>query len=71
MNELEIKIGTGKVIWSYVPSEVNPADDISHGLSPSQLVRGHRYLSGPDFLKSEKGNWPRNKLNPPENDAEQ
>lgn len=46
------------VIWRYVPTDVNPADDISHGLSPSELTVGHRYLSGPEFLKTERENWP-------------
>ena len=72
VHELETKLGADTVTWRYVPTDVNPADDISRGLSPSELTMGHRYLSGPEFLKTERENWPKNKVNPPsERDTEE
>jgi hypothetical protein len=65
VHELETKLGADTVTWRYIPTDVNPADDISRGLSPSELTMGHRYLSGPEFLKTETENWPKNKVNLP------
>ena len=32
MSELESTLGAGTVYWRYVPTEYNPADDITRGL---------------------------------------
>lgn len=45
--------------------ELNPADNITRVLSPSELTSGHRYQSGPEFLKKIRENWPKNKVNLP------
>ena len=39
--------------WHYVPSEYNPADEASRGLSASEFVSSSYWLSGPEFLQSE------------------
>ena len=39
MSNLEITLGAGTISWRYVPTEVNPADDISRGLSPTELCK--------------------------------
>ena len=35
MSNLETSLGAGTVSWRYVPTEANPADDISRGLGPT------------------------------------
>ena len=41
--------------WNYVPTEVNPADDLSRGISVNKLSQWHQ---GPEFLKS-PDKWPK------------
>ena len=47
---LEATLEAGIVSWKYVPTEANPADDITRGLSPTDLGKGFRYNGGPKFL---------------------
>ena len=35
-----------------MPSEQNPADDVSHGLTAIELVKNKRWISRPNFLQS-------------------
>lgn len=42
--------------WQHVPSELNPADDATRGLTPEQLLTS-KWLSGPNFLKSGVEEW--------------
>ena len=44
--------------WRYVNSELNPADDVSRGLSASDLVNNVRWKDGPAFLWMEEAQWP-------------
>jgi len=48
-----------------VPTESNPADDITRGLSPTELGTGFRYNSGPKFLYESAELWPENKVKTP------
>ncbi|XP_068707671.1 uncharacterized protein [Montipora foliosa] len=69
MSSLEATLGAGAVSWRYVPTEANPADDITRGLSPTELGAGFRYISGPKFLYESAELWPENKVKAPcEND---
>ena len=43
--------------WRYVESKSNPADDASRGLSPTNLVKSSRWLTGPQFLWENCDNW--------------
>ena len=43
--------------WRYVPSEQNPADDASRGLSADTLLNGTRWINGPDFLWKSNDSW--------------
>ena len=61
MSNLETSLGAGTVSWRYVPTEANPADDISRGLGPTELCKGFRYNSGPKFLYESAELWPENK----------
>ncbi len=37
--------------WHYVPSEQNPADCASRGVTPSELLSHHLWWTGPDWLR--------------------
>ncbi|XP_022791300.1 uncharacterized protein LOC111330663 [Stylophora pistillata] len=65
MSILEATLGMGTVSWRFVPTEVNPADDISRGLSPTELCKGFRYSSVPKFLYESAQLWPENKVEAP------
>ncbi|CAB3995640.1 Hypothetical predicted protein, partial [Paramuricea clavata] len=43
--------------WRYVPSEENPADDLSRGITVEELSSG-RWINGPSFLSKPKTEWP-------------
>ncbi|XP_029342105.1 uncharacterized protein LOC115033526 [Acyrthosiphon pisum] len=43
--------------WNHVPSENNPADCASRGLSPSELVDNVLYWNGPNCLGSPTAEW--------------
>ena len=69
MSNLEATLGAGAVSSRYVPTEANPADDITRGLCPTVLSTGFRYSSGPKFLYESAELWPENKVKAPcEND---
>ena len=52
-----------------MPTEANPTDVITRGLSPTELGTGFRYSSGPKFLYESAELWPENKVKAPcEND---
>ena len=44
--------------WRYVPSEDNPADDHSRGITVEELCPG-RWINGPPFLSKPKTEWPK------------
>ena len=44
--------------WSYVPSKQNPADIVSRGCSPSQLIDNNLYWQGPYWLTQTTLHWP-------------
>nr|XP_041633409.1 uncharacterized protein LOC121503245 [Drosophila kikkawai] len=44
--------------WRYVPTSCNPADILSRGALPSELVASNLWAHGPDYLQKEKSQWP-------------
>jgi len=44
--------------WHYVPTDDNPADDCSRGLTMNKLLKTTRWFHGPDFLWKEESQWP-------------
>ena len=45
--------------WRHVPTYLNPADDVSRGVSAKELVQeGHRFIIGPHFLSQPADQWP-------------
>ncbi|XP_071579938.1 uncharacterized protein [Temnothorax nylanderi] len=48
----EIQRALPDAIWHHIPSEENPADCASRGLSPSELLQHHLWWQGPIWLQS-------------------
>ncbi|XP_039304376.1 uncharacterized protein LOC105201305 [Solenopsis invicta] len=44
--------------WRHVPSLSNPADLISRGLYPRELIISDMWWHGPSFLQSSESSWP-------------
>lgn len=44
--------------WKHVSGADNPADDISRGLAPADLLHRERWWTGPAWLKSPSSEWP-------------
>ena len=53
----EIQAAWDPNCWRYVPSESNPADDLSRGISVKELSTG-RWINGPYFLSKPRTEWP-------------
>lgn len=54
--------------WNYVPTQDNPADMLSRGLTPFEFQRASNWISGPDWLALESCYWPKQpefKMNDP------
>lgn len=49
-----------KLEWRYIPTDVNPADCASRGLTPSQLLNHSLWWNGPGFLQRMETEWPEN-----------
>ena len=45
--------------WRHVSSELNPADEISRGLTVDEMRTNSKWLNGPQFLRKKKECWPR------------
>ena len=48
--------------WKYVPTNINPADDVSRGLTVKELLTNERWFRGPAFLWEDKSSWPINPI---------
>ena len=55
---IQIRNLVNKPNWSYCPTQNNPADIVSRGMSVSKLADNGLWWEGPDFLKTEKKYWP-------------
>jgi len=54
----EIQELTDGYEWRHVPTQENPADILSRGLYPRQLVQEEIWWSGPSFLLESEHEWP-------------
>lgn len=45
--------------WQYVASSDNPADVLSRGLLPNDLINSDIWWHGPSYLKSHESQWPK------------
>ena len=60
----EIQTVTNPCQWRYVPTQLNPADIVSRGISALQLVNEDRWFSGPEFLVLSEDCWPNQPIEP-------
>ena len=44
--------------WRHVSSDLNPADDVTRGLSADDIVQNRRWISGLSFLHDDESKWP-------------
>ncbi|XP_018313929.1 uncharacterized protein [Mycetomoellerius zeteki] len=44
--------------WRHISSVDNPADVLSRGLNPHDLISNAKWWSGPNFLKQDDSQWP-------------
>ncbi|XP_064650018.1 uncharacterized protein LOC135501704 [Lineus longissimus] len=58
----EILDSTSREQWRHVPTESNPADCCTRGLSASSLTPDSLWFHGSDFLKSAEDAWPTSKF---------
>ena len=54
----EIENLTSTENWHYIPSQMNPADEVSRGIRAKRLVKSGKWLTGPDFLYKSQDQWP-------------
>ncbi|XP_077973262.1 uncharacterized protein LOC144428217 [Styela clava] len=54
----KIEEGSEPHQWHYVPSELNPADYASRGMTAKKLIAKKSWLQGPEFLYQNEENWP-------------
>jgi hypothetical protein len=55
---IEIQNLTEPHKWSYCPTEDNPADLLTRGISATSLVNSGMWLKGPDWLSACEEQWP-------------
>lgn len=55
----EIKESTKASSWRYVPTNSNPADLISRGVSAGQLCTSELWWKGPSYLYKDESEWPK------------
>ena len=48
--------------WRFVPSHLNPADDVTRGIDAKNLKSSHRFYTGPEFLYLAESFWPQQNL---------
>ena len=53
--------------WRHVPSELNPADEISRGVTVQDVINNSKWLNGPMFLRKNEESWPSDLTNVPNN----
>ncbi|XP_074649052.1 uncharacterized protein LOC141904366 [Tubulanus polymorphus] len=54
-----IQEGSNPEQWRYIPGVLNPADEVSRGLTAQQFLQNDRWVAGPEFLRKQESEWPR------------
>ena len=57
-----IRDGSDPDQWRHVGGDLNPADDLSRGLSAEALLSSDRWIKGPAFLWEQRERWPQDPL---------
>ena len=55
--------------WRYVPTDMNPADLGTRGMTAQELTDSTKWWNGPDFLCSPEAEWPECKFDKPSHEA--
>lgn len=50
---------TNNMLWHHVPTASNPADILSRGATPQELLNSNLWKEGPDFLYKTPEYWPK------------
>lgn len=58
----QIQTVTEPAQWRHVPTDQNPADVITRGLSSMDLIQAEKWWNGPAYLQLPEGEWPLNKV---------
>ena len=48
--------------WRYVPTQLNPADCVTRGLTAVELLNKSTWLNGLEFLQACENKWPENNI---------
>lgn len=54
----QIKENLPNISWQHIEGKNNPADCLSRGLTPSQLINHELWLQGPSWIKLRESDWP-------------
>lgn len=68
VSEIQQKTQTNS--WRHVRSEDNPADSLSRGQFPQELLKNALWNHGPSWLSQDEAQWPTSVISPPVNDNE-
>ena len=55
--------------WRYVPTDLNPADLGTRGMTARELTKSSKWWNGPDFLHCPEAEWPDCKFDKPSREA--
>jgi len=55
--------------WRYVPTDLNPADLCTRGITARDLTESPKWWNGPDFLQCPETEWPDCKFDKPSREA--
>ena len=58
----EIQSVTNPEQWRYVPTEMNPEDHVTRGLTALELAQNDTWWKGPDFLRNSEAEWPEKRI---------
>jgi hypothetical protein len=53
---------TQNCTWRHVNSQANPADYVSRGLTPGEILNATMWWHGPEFLQKAEIHWPKNPI---------
>ncbi|XP_050301535.1 uncharacterized protein LOC126739769 [Anthonomus grandis grandis] len=60
----EIQSLTANQEWRHISSKLNPADVLSRGVSPKQILNLDLWWNGPQFLGGDEDTWPQSIVKP-------
>ena len=58
----EIERNSQLANWRFVPTKLNPAEEVSRDLSVNKFIKKSIWLSGPEFLRNCSEEWPKQEV---------